>query len=208
MPRKKSKQRLREEFDNYVEHPRYGRHPQVTGLNPENDFAGNVFLHWHSPPAARVPNTAIPADLARQTPATVPVTHYFDVTRSCRDCGRPFIFFAREQKYWYEELGFPLDSDGVRCVPCRKSQQGIALKRERYEELFHLAERRVDENLEMADCCLSLIEAAVFGRKQLPRIRELLKASAPRLTAANKAAYDDLQARLTALEASDSKTAG
>lgn len=203
MARKKSKQRLREEFDNYVEHPRYGSCPRFTGLNPKADPGGDVFLHWHSPEEARIPNTAIPADLSRQVPATVPVTHYLDVRRTCRDCDRPFIFFAQEQKHWYEELGFPLESDCVRCVPCRKRQQGIALKRERYEELFHRPERTVDENLEMAECCLSLIEASVFGTKQLARIGMLLKASEPRLTSENISAHEDLRARQMELEAKD-----
>jgi hypothetical protein len=161
-------------YEDYVEHPRFGRRPQVTGLNPQTDLTtGTPFLHWNA--ADRIPNTAIEADLTRQSRATVPVTHYYDVKRQCRDCGRPFIFFAREQKHWYEELGLPLESDCVRCVPCRKRQHGIAAKRERYEELFHVPERTAAENLEMADCCLSLIEAGVFDKRQAERVRHLLK---------------------------------
>src|SRR5690554_738010 len=101
-------------YDSYVEHPRYGRKPRITGLNPVNDYR-RVFLHWHSGDDCRIPNTAVEADLSRQSPAAVPVTHYFDVKRACRDCGRPFIFYALEQKHWYEELGFCLEADCVRC---------------------------------------------------------------------------------------------
>jgi hypothetical protein len=154
------------DYREFVTHPRYGQGPRITGLNPETDYAGHVFLHWHSPKDSRIPNTAIPANLSRQSPATVPVTHYFDVMRQCRDCGKPFIFFAEEQQYWYEELGFGLDSDCVRCIVCRKKQQGIGLKRERYEELFHVAERTAEQNLEMADCCLSLVEADAFHKPE------------------------------------------
>jgi Probable zinc-ribbon domain len=132
-------------------------------------------LHWHSPEGVRIPNTAIPADLSRQMPATVPVTHYFDAKRQCADCGRPFIFFAAEQKYWYEDLGFPLESDCVRCVVCRKKQQGLELNRERYEELFHVQERTSEQDLEMAECALSLVEASIFGKRQLERVRSTLK---------------------------------
>ena len=123
--------------------------------------------------------------------------------RTCRDCDKPFIFFAQEQKYWYEELGFPLESDCVRCFSCRKCQQAIALKRQRYEELFHIVERTVDESLEMADCCLSLIEASVFSSNQAERVRMLLKTSEPRLTSGNMSEYEDLRARLMTLEAMD-----
>ena len=101
------------EYRDFVVHPRYGQGPRITGLNPETDHAARVFLHWHSPQWSRIPNTAILADLSRQSTATVPVTHYFEVKRRCRDCGKPLIFFAVEQQYWYEELGFGLDSDCV-----------------------------------------------------------------------------------------------
>jgi len=113
---------LEDEFADFVEHPRLGKAPRQTGLDRSQDEPG-VILHWRSKPETRVPGTAIEADLERQTPATFPVTHYFDERRICRDCGRRFLFFAAEQKYWYEERGFPLDSDCVRCPPCRKKRQ-------------------------------------------------------------------------------------
>lgn len=160
-------------FSDHVEHPRYGRGPRVTGLNPETDLAaGKPFLHWNA--SERIPFTAVEADLSRQSRATVPVTHYYDVKRVCRDCGRPFLFFALEQKHWYEELRLPLEADCVRCVPCRKRQHGIAAKRARYEELFHVAARATDQNLEMAECALSLIEAGEFHARHTQRVRELL----------------------------------
>jgi hypothetical protein len=128
------------QYDNYVEHPRFGRSPHVTGLNPQTDLTtGKPFVRWNA--TDRIPNTAIEADLTLQSRATVPVRHYYDVRRQCRDCGRPFIFFAREQKHWYEELGFPLESDCVRCAFCHRRQHGIAAIRERYEDLFHVPER-------------------------------------------------------------------
>ena len=164
------------DYREFVTHPRYGQGPRTTGLNPEADYAGDVFLHWHSPRGSRIPNTAIPADVSRQSRATVPVTHYFDVVRQCRDCGKRFIFFAAEQKYWYEELGFGLESDCVRCVVCRKKEQGIGLKRERYEELFHIADRNAEQSLEMADCCLALVAAQVFHKQKVQTLWERLRA--------------------------------
>jgi len=159
----------KDKYESFVEHPRYGQRPHFTGLNPQDSF-----LHWHSPPSCRIPETAIAADLERQTPATVAVTHYFDVERTCRDCDRSFIFFAREQQYWYETLNFGLDSDCVRCPECRKKQQGIAQARERYEELFHVAHRTTDETLEMASVCMELVKEGVFHMRQTEHIRMLL----------------------------------
>ncbi|HEX7283303.1 MAG TPA: hypothetical protein VF239_14700 [Vicinamibacterales bacterium] len=58
-----------------------------------------------------------------------------------------------------------LEADCVRCVPCRKRQDGIAAQRERYKELFHVENRSADDDLEMADCCVALIEAGVFHHR-------------------------------------------
>lgn len=213
-------------YTQFAEHPRYGRRPHVTGLNPQPGDPG-VHLHWntttvrevaaqfeammgkrwpygdlwdHSQQIRRIPHTAIPADLDRQTPATVQVTHYFDLERRCRDCGRPFIFFAREQQYWYEQLGFGLDSDCVRCVDCRKQQQGIARYREIYESLFHVAERTPERSLQMADACLSLIEHGVFSHRQLQRVRRLLKAVAEHAEPRLLSRCRNLRQRLEAVE--------
>ncbi len=189
-----------DKYDTYVEHPRYGRRPRITGMNPETVYGGEVFIHWHSSKECRIPNTAIAADLSQQTPATVPVTHYYDVKRQCLDCGRPFLFFAEEQKHWYEELGFGLESDCVRCVVCRKQQQGLANERERYEQLFHHSDRTADEILEMAACCLSLIEANVFHRRQTERVRMLLNRISAECSVKTQNKFNELRERLLALE--------
>lgn len=184
-------------YADYVEHPRFGRQPRFTGLNAEANSPG-VHLHWINGLLTKadldaverliggriesddngtriIAGTAIKADLTRQTSATLPVTHYYDLDKLCRDCGQRFIFFAEEQKHWYEELGFPLEADCIRCPACRKKLHLIAKKRRRYEALFHLSNRGDDENLEMADCCLTLIEEGIFGKQQLERVRMLLK---------------------------------
>ena len=167
---------MEDEYSHYVAHPRFGQRPRLTGLNPQTDMqTGSVFLHWHSPKECRIPHTAIRADLSKQSRATVPVTHYYDVRRECSDCGRPFLFFAEEQQYWYEDMGFALESNCVRCVPCRKRKQGIEQKRARYEELLHKPDPSIDERLEMAECCLTLMEAGEFYRRQTERVRMILR---------------------------------
>lgn len=39
------------------------------------------------------------------------------------ECRRAFVFSAREQKYWYEELQFHFDSVAIRCQECRRKQR-------------------------------------------------------------------------------------
>ena len=172
------------DFSDYVKHPRYGRGPRLTGLNPK-PLSGSVYLHWQSGVDSRIPDTAIAADCAKQGPCTFNVTHYFDLKRTCADCEKPFIFFAAEQKYWYEVLGFGLDAGCIRCVPCRKKQQGIDLYRQRYEELFHIPNRTQDQSIEIAECCLSLVEASEFGKRKLEYVRSILN-KMPETTRTNK----------------------
>lgn len=193
------------EYAAFVIHPRYGQQPRMTGLNPETDYGGDVFLHWHSPRECRIPNTAIPADTSRQLPATVPVTHYFDAKRICRDCARPFIFFAEEQKYWYEELQFPLESDCVRCIDCRKKQQGLAFDRERYEELFTVPDRTADQNLELVERCLTLIEAGLFHPRKTEYIRMIINKLQPPLLESHRERLENISRRLSVIASFDSK---
>ena len=175
------------DWSDYVEHPRYGRRPRLTGLDPiPNLLDGSVFLHWHSPAGVRVPYTAFAADLSRQPRATVPVTHYFDAKRQCRDCSRPFLFFAEEQKHWYEVLQFPLEADCLECVPCRKDAQQLRVARQKYDELLARTERSETDTLQLVECGLLLVESSVFSKKVLPKLRALLK---PLLASAEGASY-------------------
>jgi hypothetical protein len=151
--------------EGYIEHPRYGRHPRITGLNP---------LHLSR---SQIPLTAIVADISRQVPNAVGVQrrYYVDEDTKCGACGKRFIFFAEEQKYWYEELQFNLEVSCRYCPICRKVRQSLAAKKKRYEELIHVPARSVEQNLETAECYLALVEAQVFlGTKAYERARTLL----------------------------------
>ncbi|MEM7261848.1 MAG: zinc-ribbon domain containing protein [Planctomycetota bacterium] len=177
---------------NYVEHGRLGSEPRITGFDPDPD-SPDVHLHWRTGifsdlqagyletmgyerrrTSSAIPGTAIAADLDQQVDALYPVTHYYDLERTCRTCDRWFIFFAEEQKHWYEVLLFPLESDCVNCYPCRKEMQALQKRRFRYEELVKKEERTPDEDCELAECRLELMSSGVFGAKQTQFVREFL----------------------------------
>ena len=44
---------------------------------------------------------------------------YLDEERKCRTCGCDFIFFKEEQQFWFETLGFWVQSEAVNCKKCR-----------------------------------------------------------------------------------------
>lgn len=163
------------EYARFVEHPRYGKGPRLTGLDVADSLDGSVYCHWHSPPGVRVPSTAVAADVSRQAKATLHVTHYFDAKRVCRKCERPFLFFAEEQKYWYEDLRFPLEADCLDCHPCRKDEQRLRAIRKKYDALLEEATRTPMDTLELVECGLLLVESAVFSAKLVPKLRGFLK---------------------------------
>ena len=189
--------KARAEYAGLVEHPRYGTGPRLTGLDVTDSTDGTVYCHWHSPVGVRVANTAVAADVARQRPATLHVTHYYDARRVCRRCERPFLFFADEQKHWYEDLQFPLEADCLECAPCRKDEQRIHISRQTYETLLDKPARTEAETLELVECGLFLVESAAFSAKLLPRLRARLK---PLLVDAEGPHYAKAQALMSSLD--------
>ncbi|WAC21504.1 zinc-ribbon domain containing protein [Luteolibacter sp. SL250] len=107
------------EYADYVDHPMYGKGPRFTGWDPVEDNY-TAMLCWIRPPESRIPGTAIRADPDRQNHAGFPYGIYYDLKRICEDCARPFIFFAEEQRFWFEVLRFNVNADCIRCPPCRE----------------------------------------------------------------------------------------
>jgi hypothetical protein len=107
------------------------------------------------------------------------VTQYFDAKRVCRRCGRPFLFFAEEQRHWYEDLMFPLEADCLDCAPCRKDEQRLRAIRQQYETLLEKTPRAETDTLELVESGLFLVESVVFSGKLFPKLRGLLKPLLP-----------------------------
>lgn len=129
-----------------VPHPKYGVAPIMgeSKLIPQDARP----LWWYEKDRV-FPTSAILADLSEQVQATVPADFYLDSLETCRDCGRPFLFFALEQKFWYEKLKFSLDSRAVRCPLCRKSDRALRFRFHRYSTAI----RKID----LSDAELALL---------------------------------------------------
>ena len=192
-----------DKYADFVDHPRYGKRPHITGLNPDSKTGSKAWLHWHSPKDCRIPNTAIIADRLRQNLGYGSVTHYFDVIRVCSDCRRRFMFFAKEQQHWYEVLRFNLSANCRHCVECRKSRQLIARARKRHDHLLGLTSRTDKETLELIDCGITLVEQKVFGSKVVERLKQLLNEIPDDAKLRKHATYRDLVERSKKLLASE-----
>lgn len=182
-------------YTDFVDHPRYGRSPRFTGLNPVEERIRGVYLGWHSRSDERIAETAIAANPKRQPNATVPVTHYFDLKRNCRDCGRNFIFFAEEQRHWYETLHFYLGADCVRCIDCRVAERDTKRLRERYEAILNQSGRSDREAIELAETAMILIDRGIFGHRCLERVRSFLNSIPIDSQIRQHATFRDVDAR-------------
>jgi hypothetical protein len=53
----------------------------------------------------------------------VPYYAYFNLQRHCETCGQNFIFSSNEQRFWYEDLMFWVQSQPKDCANCRRKKR-------------------------------------------------------------------------------------
>ncbi len=51
--------------------------------------------------------------------------YYVDRSFECRTCGKPQVWKAADQKWYYEEAKGHIDAKAVECRPCRKRKKGV-----------------------------------------------------------------------------------
>lgn len=128
---------------NYVPHPRYGSHVMDSGGQLAEAEIRSGF--WAYRYANLFPQSALLADTSKQHYCLYPRKYYVDIAKVCRDCQRPFLFFAKQQQHWFETLGFYVDADCVRCSDCRRVKQQRQRCVQRYEQRRQAAELSLDE---------------------------------------------------------------
>ena len=84
-------------------------------------------------------STAQRADISKQNYSVCPRHWYVDATFVCRDCTEEFIFSASEQRFWYEDRHFWIDSMPRQCISCRKKQRTRSNLRKHYDALITIA---------------------------------------------------------------------
>lgn len=141
---------------NYVPHPRYGVQPIVSGYLYSKEEIESA--HWRYASLRYFAETAIPADITKQNYAVYPRKIYIDIEAHCSGCQREFIFFALEQKYWFEELKFWVDSHCIKCVNCRKSDFAIKQMQVNYSNLVSKIARTAEETQLAKTIGLALFE--------------------------------------------------
>ena len=140
----------------YVNHPRYGIFPIPSGYKYRIDEI--QFAHWRYGSLKIYPETAIPANIDKQNYAIYPRSIYVDIEEKCVDCKRYYIFFALEQKYWFEELNFWVDSHSIKCNECRKKDHVIKKMQNQYCYLVTKNARTPEDTMLLKSIAQELFE--------------------------------------------------
>ena len=78
-------------------------------------------------------STAVRAEVSKQNYTVCPLYWYIDATFQCSRCSETFVFAADEQKFWYEELKFWIDSIPSKCAKCRKELRDLNDLQQEYD---------------------------------------------------------------------------
>lgn len=104
---------------------------------------------------------------------------YRDKEHECRTCGSKFIFSKEEQRFWYEDLGFWVQSEAVNCKVCRleirKRKERI---REAQKELQELCPSLSFDNIEQLEKIIELYKITESNNKikqYTERLNKLIK---------------------------------
>lgn len=201
---------------NLVPHPRYGTSTKASGYKLSVD---DVRADRHLARLARGsfwPKSAIPGP-ALVTGSPYAWRYYVDRLCRCVDCYRPFIFYAVEQRLWFERLGFHVESHAVRCTSCRRSVRKVKQRRDRIEGYLAALKdmpgpltRDVLSDAELRSLATDLLALAEIGAiKRLHLLNRLRRAMLERLERSDDQAFDALVKRIDKLSGpSKRSTAG
>ena len=144
-----------------VPHPRYGSLPIASGRAiPEAEIRSGF---WALGNAVIFPETVLLADTSKQNYAIYPRRYYVDILRDCRECERPFLFFAQEQRYWFEELQFFVDADCVHCSECRARQHDAKKQLARFSAAMKETNLSRKDLMTLIDDAADLLQAGVVS---------------------------------------------
>lgn len=112
-------------------------------------------------------SSAVRANVAKQNYSVCPRHWYIDATFLCLDCNALFTWTADEQRTWFEEYGFYVDSHPTRCVKCRRGRRQLKALRQEYDRTVGRA--RAGGSLEEKKRVLSLIDQIEEASKLVPK---------------------------------------
>lgn len=104
----------------------FGDIPLVPRTTTDAAGTERTYFWYDRDYAPPLPPGAVRGDVKKQQfceMCHVPRYFYVDLPRVCVQCNEPFVFRAKEQKHWYENLKFHFDSTATRCLSCRRHRR-------------------------------------------------------------------------------------
>ena len=136
--------------------------PIIPNVRSLNDLPAHLKSWRYEPKFCVNVESAVKADISKQSYSPLPVEWYIDESIKCMDCSKGFTFQADEQKHWYEDLQFNLSSKPKRCKECNAAFKKV--KNETNQLNQHLRNIKQGINTgnskEIAKLLLSKIESA------------------------------------------------
>ena len=77
--------------------------------------------------------TAVRAQTEKHNCSICPRYWYVDALFRCERCGADFVFGVAEQRVWYEDYGFWVDSLPRHCPACRRALRTLKTVRQEYD---------------------------------------------------------------------------
>jgi hypothetical protein len=113
--------------------------------------------------------SAVRANTERQNCSICPRYWYVDAAFRCQRCGETFTFTADEQRAWYEQYRFWIDSLPKHCLTCRGDLREVKDARREYDQFIEPA--LATDNLELKERIASVIDhLCELGGDLPPRI--------------------------------------
>ncbi len=112
-------------------------------------------------------DSAIKAVISRQNFSVCPRHWYINATFTCSRCGTDFLFSAEEQRFWYEELRFYVDSCPRQCQQCRSDLRQLKALRQEYDRDIARAMGRASSP-ELKARLIAVIDTLMDGGIVLP----------------------------------------
>lgn len=124
-------------------------------LMPEYLFGGAIHLDY---------KTAIRGNPEKQNYSVCPRHWYIDADFNCARCRKEFTWTAREQKAWFEEYRFWIDSHPRLCKSCMADRKHLESLRVEYDSI--VAAARLGGDFDQKRRVIEVVRdlEAAFGR--------------------------------------------
>lgn len=110
--------------------------------------------------------TAVRADISKQDYTVCPRHWYVDAAFRCPRCQQTFVFAAEEQRFWFEQLRFYVDTQAKHCPACRKERRELRDLKKAYDA--GIAAALGGKDMQQKSQLLAVLDALEEGGVALP----------------------------------------